>query len=418
MHINKFGNSTNKLETMIRTITFCAFILFSICSVYGQEVTQWRGENSEAKYRADQLLEKWPETGPTVLWTFEKLGKGYSSPVFANGKIYCSGMLEDQGVLFVFNEDGSLEKELNYGKEWDLNYHGTRSAPTIVGELAYIYSGEGQIVCLNLVTGGKEWTKGLTDFDAENLRFGVTESLIVDGNKVYYTPGGKTNNVLALNRFNGETIWTSPAEGEKSAYCTPKLVEYPSRKLFVTHTANHIIGLDTEDGKMLWSYPHTNQHSIHPNSVIFNEDALFCFSGYGQGAVKLNLSNDGANIAKAWDTKLLDNQMGGAMIVDGFVYGSGHKARGWYCLDWQTGKEKFKNTELGNGVIIMAGNKFIIYSDRGELVLVNPNTEKLDIISKTKVAFGSAQHWAHPVVHNGVLYVRHGNALVAYQISK
>ena len=113
----------------------------------------------------------------------------------------------------------------------------------------------------------------------------------------------------------------------------------------------------------------------------------------------------------------MDNQMGGAVLIDGYLYGSGHKSRGWFCLDWKTGDEKWHSSEVGNGVIIVAGGKLILYSEKGELALVNPVKDKFELISKAKVEYGSAQHWAHPAVHNGVLYVRHGNALVAYKIS-
>ncbi len=403
---------------MIRQLTFLLLFTLILSTAIAQEATQWRGANSEAKYEVNNLLQKWPETGPEILWTFEKLGEGHSSPAFANGKIYCTGMLDGQGILFIFNENGTLEKKYNYAKEWDKSYDGTRSTPTIVDNRAYLYTGHGEIICLNLTDGKRIWTKNISDYNGRNIHWGVTESLLVDGEKLFVSVGGEENNIVALDRITGNTIWSSAAKKEKSSYCTPKIINFPSRKLFVTHTAHHIIGLDASNGKMLWSYPHTNQYSIHPNTVIYDNNALLCFSGYGQGCVRLNLTEDGSAIEKAWSTEKMDNQMGGAIIHDGYVYSSGHRKRGWYCLDWETGEEKFKSTELGNGVIIMAGDKFIIYSDRGELALVNPNPEKLDIISKTKVQHGSAQHWAHPVVHNNVLYVRHGNALIAYKISK
>jgi glycosyltransferase involved in cell wall biosynthesis len=41
-----------------------------------------------------------------------------------------------------------------------------------------------------------------------------------------------------------------------------------------------------------------------------------------------------------------------------------------------------------------------------------------NLISKFRIVNGTEQHWAHPVIHNGVLYVRHGNALMAFDIRK
>lgn len=416
INLRSFDFTNRKtMKNRLTTLLFCA--LFSL-SALAQQPTQWRGKNSEAKYPAPNLLASWPADGPEVLWHYDALGDGYSTPAFANGKIYCTGMEDEMGYLNIFDEQGNFEKKVQYGKEFEVSYPGARPTPTIVGDLVYISTGYGELVCLNWQTGTILWNKELgADFGAENIRFGFTESVVVDGEKVYFTPGGKEYNVVALNRMNGALIWKSAGKGQLSAYCTPKLVKLPQRQLLVTHTGDQIIAVDTEDGKLLWNYPFPNQYNIHPNTPIFEDGALFFITGYGQGCVKLALNEDGSAITKVWSTEKMDNQMGGAEIVDGYVYASGHKSRGWFCFDYATGQEMWNSKEIGNGAIIMAADKFIIYSDRGELALVNPNPQKLDIISTTKVQYGTAQHWAHPVVHNGVLYVRHGKSLIAYKIS-
>jgi hypothetical protein len=56
------------------------------------------------------------------------------------------------------------------------------------------------------------------------------------------------------------------------------------------------------------------------------------------------------------------------------------------------------------------------YAEKGDVALVNVNPEKFDIVGKFPVTLGTDQHWAHPVAHKGVLYVRHGNTLMAYKI--
>lgn len=403
---------------MKKQLPVILLLILSAVALNAQQPTHWRGDNSEGKYPAPNLLTEWPASGPEVLWHFDGLGEGFSSPSFANGKIYCSGMTDNTGYLYILNESGKLEKKLTYGKEFEVSYPGARTSPTIVGQMAYLVSGYGEIICLDLQQGNLVWKKALDkDFGSEHLRWGFNETILADGDRLYFTPGGKEYNLIALDRMTGKLIWKSAGKGESAAYCTPKLVKLPGRNILVTHTANVIIAVDTKDGKLLWSYPHPNQYNIHPNTPIFQDGALYCFSGYGQGGVKLLLSEDGSSVTKAWSTNKMDNQMGGAILTDGYLYGSGHKSRGWFCLDWKTGEEKWNSTELGNGVIIIAGNKLIVYSERGELALINPNPAKPDVISKTKVEMGTAQHWAHPVVHNGILYVRHGNTLIAYKIS-
>jgi len=110
--------------------------------------------------------------------------------------------------------------------------------------------------------------------------------------------------------------------------------------------------------------------------------------------------------------------MGGAVLIEGHIYGSGDNGRSWQCVDWKTGEQKYSSTEVGKGVVISANKNLIGYSEKGELFMAEANPSGLKIIGKTKVSLGSEQHWAHPVIHNGILYVRHGNTLIAYKISE
>jgi hypothetical protein len=395
------------------------FLFVLIFNLFAQEPTQWRGANSSGIYSVEKLLPQWPADGPGVLWSFDKLGQGYSSPAFANNKIYVNGLENGQAVLRVFDMNGKELQQIKYGKEFDASYPGCRSTPTIVGDLAYLLTGHGVLTCMNLKTGKPAWQKDLiNDFGGSNITWGYTESILVDGDKLFCTPGGKANNVMALNRMTGATIWSCPGLGELSAYCTPLLIKLPARQLLVTHTSHHVLGIDASTGKLLWSFEHPNQWSVHPNTPIYQNGGLFVFSGYGQGGEKLKLSEDGSSVTKEWEIKSFDSRMGGAVLIDGYLYGSGDNGRSWQCIDWKTGNQMYSSTEVAKGVVIGANKDLIGYTERGELFLAEANPSGLKIISKTKVSLGNEQHWAHPVIFKGILYVRHGNALIAYKISE
>ncbi|WP_340110860.1 outer membrane protein assembly factor BamB family protein [Maribellus mangrovi] len=399
-----------------KTLLFLLLSIFFISNIDAQNPTVWRGGNNGI-YNETGLLKSWPESGPEILWSYEGLGEGHSSPVFANGKIYITGMVDGEGFVFVLSEDGKLWWKKSYGKEYTDSYPGSRSSVVVDGDLMYVYSGYGVLTCMDSGNGDVKWTKNsFEDFDGENITWGVTETVLIDGDVVYLTPGGKKNNVVALNRLNGDLIWTSAGKGELSAYCTPLLVELPARKLLVTHTADHIIGLDAKTGQLLWDYPHTNRWNVHPNTPIFYDGDLFCFSGYGQGGVKLNLSDDGSSVTKAWTKTELDSRMGGMVVVDGYLYGSGDNAREWRCVNWETGEETYAAKDIAKGVTIYADGMLYCYSERGDLALVKADPSAFEVVSKTKVELGSAQHWAHPVINNGRLFVHHGDALIAYKI--
>lgn len=404
---------------MVRSVLILFFFLAAgLCHSPAQTPTRWRGPNGNGVYEEGSLLKKWPDSGPEMVWHFDELGEGHSSPAFANGLIYLSGMEGETGYIYVLNPAGELQWKLPYGKEFHESYPGARSTPVIAGDLLYIYSGHGVLTCMNATHGEIEWQKDVLEaFDGENIRWGVTETVVVDGDKVFVTPGGKKNNVVALNRFNGDLIWSCPGKGELSAYCTPLLVELEGRKLLVTMTADHIIGMDADDGNLLWSYPQTNRWQVHANTPIFYDGDLFCFSGYGQGGVKLNLSDDGSSVEKDWFSENLDSRIGGMVVVDGYLYGSGDNHREWRCVDWDTGEEKYASSEIGKGVVIYADGMLYCYSDRGELGLAEATPDGFNLVGQSRIELGSAQHWSHPVIHDGRLYLRHGNALMAYKIN-
>ncbi len=368
-------------------------------------------------YPETGLLKSWPSGGPEIKWSYEGLGQGHSSAAVSDGFLYVTGMIDQTGYLFKFDLMGALIYRKPYGPEFSESWYGTRGTPVIAGNRVYLLSGMGKLVCFNAATGDIVWSKELfRDFDGKNIQWGVNETPVVDGDILYITPGGRRNNVVALNRHSGELVWSSPGVGELSAYCTPLLFEHNGRKILATHTASHLIGIDARDGKVLWSHRHPNQYSVHPNTPIYHNGALYFFSGYGQGGGKVKLNGDGSSVSLVWTDKTIDSRMGGAVLVDGYIYGSGDQNREWRCLDWETGKEMYASRSIGKGVVIYADGMLYCYSDRGELALVKADPSGFEVTGQTRVTLGTEQHWAHPMIHDGVLYVRHGNAIVAYKV--
>lgn len=384
-----------------------------------QTPTLWRGPQGDGIYREETgLLKVWPENGPEVLWHYDSLGIGFSSPALANNKIYLTGMVDSIGYLFVLDRNGSLQYKLPYGKEWTISYGGARSTPTIAGHRIYVYSGHGLITCFNDNTRGVEWTMNVIDqLGGVNIKWGVTESLVVDGDMLYVSPGGPENNIVALNRYTGDLIWSTPARGDISGYCTPRIISLPKRKILVTMMSDYVVGVDAITGEYLWSHLHQNRWAVQANTILYADNRIVFFSGYGKGGGQLLVDDNGKLLKEVWFQEQFDSKMGGAVLLNGWLFGSGDKYRGWMAVDWKTGQQNFYDKEsLAKGVVIAADGLLYCYSEKGELALVNPDPERLDIISQTKVEFGTEQHWAHPVIDKGILFVRHGNALIAYKI--
>jgi len=395
-----------------------SFIAISIlCSgVFAQEATIWRGPSGDGHYPESGLLKQWPAGGPEILWSFEELGQGHSSAIVDQGFVYTTGMIGETGYLFKFDLKGTLIYKKEYGQEFYESWYGTRGTPTIAGDKIYLLSGQGKLCCFDKESGNIIWSKVLSkDFGGSVIQWGMNETPVVDGKLIYITPGGKKNNLVALDRHTGDLIWSSPGKGELTAYCTPLLFVHNGRKMLATHSESYLMGFDATTGKMLWSQYHPNEYAVHPNTPLYHEGKLFYLSGYGSGGGMLELSPDGNSAKRIWTHKNMDSRMGGAVLVDGYIYGSGD-SRLWVCYDWDTGKELYTSREIGHGVVIYADGLLYCYSQRGELALVTPDPSGFKVISQTKVTKGSEQHWAHPVIYDGVLYVRHGRALVAYKV--
>ena len=347
----------------IRVITIAVIYFLSMSFALAQQATTWRGPHQSGIYTDKNLLNSWPESGPEILWTYEKLGAGFSSPAFANDKIYLSGMEGSTGHIYCLTNDGKLTWKSAYGREFDTSYPGSRATPVVSENMVFILSGMGDLACLDARDGKTIWRKNIfSEYGGRNIQWGINETVVIQGNKLICTPGGPTHNMVALEKATGKLIWSSKGKGEISAYCTPLLTQVGSRNLLVTHTEKNIIGVDADNGTLLWSYPHVNRWGVHPNTPLFFNNQIFCFSGYGKGGAMLQLNADGSKATKIWEAADMDSRMGGAVVIDGKIYGSGDNNRDWQCIDWSTGKVAYKTREIGNGVIIAADGKLIFYS--------------------------------------------------------
>lgn len=385
-------------------------------SLSAQDVIQWRGIDRTGIYNETGLLKSWPAEGPKMLWHYDSLGEGYSSVAIANDKIYITGSIGGQGTLFIFDMNGKLLNKKIYGAEWTTNYVGSRCTPTINEGKIYLYSGEGDLVCLDQNSLDILWKKSvITDFQGSNLRFGVNESPLVVDDKVIITPG-KVNNVVALNKNTGEVIWSCAGEGDLSAYCSPLYLGDQEVPQIVTIMGKHVLGINAKTGEKLWSFPYHNQRDIHPNTPVYADNMLLCVYGYGKGSIMLRLSDGGRRVEQVWENNELDSKMGGAVKIGDYAYASGDNNRYWFCVDWKTGENKYKEKGLAMGNVIYADGMLYCYTDKGEMALVRPTPDKFDIVSQFPITLGTEQHWAHTVIYKGVLYVRHGDTLMAYKI--
>jgi outer membrane protein assembly factor BamB len=397
--------------------SFLIFLLTVTVTLSAQNNIQWRGVDRTGIYNETGLLKSWNPEGPKLLWFYNGLGDGHTSVAIDNEKIYLSGLQEGKGYIYVFDQEGKLLNKKLYGPEWVESYVGPRGTFTINEGKIFLISGVGDIYCFDQNSLNVIWQKNIfKEFNGSNIKWGINEAPLIIGDKIIATPGGKKNNVVAMNKNTGALIWSCAGESDLSAYCSPLYISDQDIPQIVTMTANHIIGINAQTGEKLWSYENKNRYSVHANTPVYSNNMLFCTSGYGQGSTMLRLINGGRNVEKVWFSSQLDNRIGAMVKVGDFLYGSGDFNKFWFCVDWKTGDIKWKEKGFAVGNIIANDGMLYCYTEKGEMVLAKASSEKFDITGKFNITLGTEQHWAHPVIYKGVLYVRHGNSLMAYKI--
>ncbi len=401
-----------------------------------QKISEWRMDNRTGVSSETGLLKSWPERGPELIWTNLELPMGYSSVSFGNNTIYVTGKDTVNDILVALDTEGKIKWKTAYGRIWNGSSPESRCTPTVEGEKVYVSSGLGDLACINGKSGEIIWSfKASETFKGTYGEWGIAEALIIDGEKLYFTPGGPETTTIALNKNNGELIWKSETINDSPAYVSPILIDYSGKKLIINVSLRHVFAVDASNGAIVWKIKHLDALNTDKSTVdwpdaplikcvtpLYNDGKIYVTGGYDHGSIMLSMNEDGSNATVVWTDTVLDVHHGGVVLVDGYIYGSNwlNNSKGnWCCIEWNTGKKMYEEFWKCKGSIISAENMLYVYDEKsGYVGLVRPNPEKFDMVSSFKISKGSGPHWAHPVIHNGNLYIRHGNALMVYNIKE
>jgi len=415
-------------KTGCNQLLYAGLFMFAICVLNAEaaDYPQWRGINRDGISGETGLLKEWQEGGPELLWSIKGFGSGYSSPSISNGVLYITGTKDNKEFLSAFDLNGNLKWEKEYGKAFTDTTPEARTTPTVDGNSLYVISGTGEVVCFDAETGTIKWSvEAFKKFEGQYGSWGIAESPLIVDDKVIYTPCGAKTTVVALSKDTGETVWASESLDDHSGYVSPILAKIGEKKQIITVTAKYVLGINAEDGKIDWKVANTDISSpgdINTVSPIYHDGSVFVTSGYNDAGALIKISDDGLSASVAWVNPDLDVHHGGVVLVDGYIYGANwinNENGNWVCLEWSTGKTMYE-TKWGNkGSIISADGMLYCYEEKsGNLGLVKVSPEGFNVISTLKIKQGGGPHWAHPVISDGVLYVRHGEILMAYNIKE
>jgi len=368
------------------------------------------------------LLKRWPEGGPKLLWTARGLGHGFSSVSVKGGRIYTAGNIGDHTVVTALDLAGKTQWQTKCGGAWKGPHPGTRGTPTLDDGRLYYETPLGDVVCLDAANGKKLWGLNiLSEFKGKNIRWALSESVLIDGDRLICSPGGSAGGVVALDKRTGKVIWRCKT-GDRAGYASPVLIEQKGLRIILTLTLKAMIGVDADTGKLLWRVEHLSYADENVLRPIYHDGHVFVSTvAAGSRKWKINVEGKTASVKEVWKSKQMDNHHGGAVLLDGYVYGSScaYNRNKWICLDWRSGKTQYVTGGVGKGSLTVADGMLFILGERGTMGLVVPSPKAHTVVSRFALPKGGeGLWWAHPVVCDGRLFLRHGEFLYAYEVAR
>ena len=385
---------------------------------------QWRGLHRDGISAETGLLQAWPEGGPKLLWKVSGIGRGYSSPIVAAGGVYITGDQDKELVISAFTIDGQPRWKTANGEPWKKSYPGARSSCTFDDGKLYHMNAHGNLVCLDAATGGVAWAVNVLErYEAKNIMWGISESVLVHGDRVFATPAGAKGLMVALDKRTGVPVWATPAlDGELASYSSPVLVQTGQRKLLVNGGSKYLFAVDAETGCLAWKLPQVDpKNTVNTTPVLSGRLLLFTNSSRDYGAVfGVQFGDDSAS--RVW-TRELKIGHGGTVCVNGQLYGSSSRGdmSGWVALDAVTGKPTHVRPagELSDGSMIFADGRFYCLTARGVMTLQEVTDNGFRTAGTFQLAEGKGQDaWAHPVLCQGRLFLRFHDTLYCYDVRR
>lgn len=390
----------------------------------------WRGPARDGLSPDKGLLKEWPEGGPKLLWSFDKAGKGYSSPSIAGGKIYLTGSRRGKAEIICI--DAAKGKELwatPIGEDPEKGYNtgwgsGPRGAPTVSDGMVYAMSANGELTCLSADKGSRKWSKDLVaDFGGKVPDWGYSESPLVDGDQLVVTPGGKDGAIVAFDKKSGKELWRSKGLEDNAQYSSLVAADVKGKRQYIQLFMNTLAGVDAKSGEVLWTSKWPEGRTAVIPTPIYEDGKVYITSGYGGGSKLVKI--DGAEAEELWKNKVMKNHHGGVVLVDGYLYGFSDGG-GLVCQDFKTGEEKWnqKGEGIQKGAVHYAdGMLYCMDEEQGSVFLAEATPDgfkekgRFPMPGKTKLRDGTqGKVWTHPVVIGGKLYLRDQDLLFCFDV--
>ena len=386
---------------------------------------QFGGPNRNFVYEVEGLAASWPEAGPPQLWK-RPLGDGYSGIAAADdGRLYTMYRADDarEAVVALDAATGDPVWEHAYEAPFTKQYvleqgPGPRATPLVVGDRVFSAGATGIFHALDRRTGKPLWSHDLIEDFGGNVRVrGFSCSPLAYKDTVIMMVGGKDASVVAFRQSDGTVAWKS--ESFRNSHASPILIEVDGQQQLVTFMFAEVVGMDPNDGTVLWSHPHTTDFGLNITLPVWGPDnVLLLSSAYGGGARALRLSQAGGKttVQELWSHNLFRVHFGNVIRVGDVAYGASGDfgPAPFVAVDVKSGNVLWRNRGLAKANMIYADGRFIAVDEEGHLLLATPTADGLNVHAKVPVLTSVA--WTAPTLSNTRLYVRDRKHIMAFDV--
>jgi outer membrane protein assembly factor BamB len=397
----------------MRPIKGLTLIWLATASLHAADWPQWRGSNRDGISTETGLLAAWPAAGPPVVWTAAGLGEGYSSIAVAAGRIYTQGQRGSrQYVMALDVKTGAKVWETPTGGSFNESRgNGPRGTPTIDGTRVYAMAADGTLACLDAASGKAIWSQNvLRTYGGPLPPWGISESPLIDGDRVIVMPGGRGASLVALNKTTGALVWKSG--NDAAGYSSAVITDAAGIRQIVALNADAVVGVRADNGQPLWRYTKVANSTANIATPIVRNEFAFVSTEYESGGALLKLG--AANVSEVYFTRNMRNHYSSAVLVDDVLYGFNSSIL--TAMRFSSGQLLWRDRSVGKGSVAYADKRLYVLSEDGVLALVEPRTDQYREISRFDLRSGRYPTWSPPVIADGRLYVRDQDRLTAFNI--
>jgi outer membrane protein assembly factor BamB len=294
---------------------------------------------------------------------------------------------------------------------------GPRATPSYDAGHIYALGALGELRCLEAATGNPRWSRNiLTENNATEPTYGLAGSPLIVGEKlIVLTSARHGKSVACYDKHDGKPLWT--ALDDRMGYASAMFVNLAGRQQLVVSAEDRTLGLQVDDGKLLWEFPWRVLNNQLPISqpVIVSTNRFLLSAGYFTGSAMVELTTDGSvfSARAVWKNKNLKNKFSSSVYWRDHIYGLDEDLL--TCLDARTGERKWKEGRYGYGQMLLAEDHLIILTGDGELALVKATPERHEELARFPAIHGKT--WNYPAIADRKLFIRNAFEMACFDLT-